>query len=81
MKTLGEKRVRTEFNPSSTSEVDDIKQKTAEIINLLEDNLPSLDLSSESSIGRGETIRLFRIAQTEFEQAAMWAVKAFTSKL
>jgi hypothetical protein len=34
--TLGEKRVRVLFNPSQTSEVDQIKQKTAELINFCE---------------------------------------------
>ena len=32
--TLGEKRVRTNFNPSDDSVVSQIKQKTAELINL-----------------------------------------------
>lgn len=34
--TVGEFRVRTTFNPSSDSVVDQIKQKTAELINLLQ---------------------------------------------
>lgn len=66
MKTLGEQRVRTEFNPSSESIVDQIKQKTAELINICE------ELKEKDP-------RLAAIAQTEFESAAMWAVKAATA--
>jgi len=65
-KTLGELRVRTEFNPSKDSNVDLIKQKTAELINLV-DSLPTADR------------RLCAIAQTTYEEAAMWAVKAATA--
>jgi len=65
-KTLGELRVRTEFNPSANGNVDQIKQKCAELINLVE-NLPTADR------------RLVSIAQTTIEEAAMWAVKAATA--
>ena len=34
--TLGEQRVRTTFNPSNESVVDKIKQKSAELIDLLQ---------------------------------------------
>lgn len=34
--TLGEQRVRTTFNPSNESVVDRIKQKSAELIDLLQ---------------------------------------------
>lgn len=66
MNTIGEQRVRTEFNPSNDSLVDQIKQKTAELINLCE------DLKSKDG-------RLASLAQTEYETAAMWAVKAATA--
>ena len=65
-KTLGELRVRTEFNPSKDSSVDVIKQKTAELINLV-DALQTADR------------RLVSLAQTAYEEAAMWAVKAATA--
>lgn len=64
--TIGEARVRTSFNPSADSTVDQIKQKTAELINLVE----SLKLKDE---------RLVIIAQRTYEEAAMWAVKAATA--
>lgn len=63
--TLGEFRVRTTFNPSNVSEVDQIKQKTAELINLI------------SKVGKDN--RLTALAQTAYEEAAMWAVKSATA--
>lgn len=65
-KTIGELRVRTKFNPSENEVVDQIKQKTAELINLCEEL-------------KGKEPRLASIAQTEYEAAAMWAVKAATA--
>ncbi len=65
-KTIGEQRVRTEFNPASSGVVDQIKQKSAELINLCE------ELKAKDG-------RLASIAQTAYEEAAMWAVKAATA--
>jgi len=65
-KTIGEQRVRTEFNPSASDIVSQIKQKTAELINLAE------ELKSKDP-------RLASLAQTAYEEAAMWAVKAATA--
>lgn len=67
VKTIGELRVRTVFNPSNDSMVDQIKQKTAELINIC-DQLNDRDP------------RLVALAQTNFEVAAMWAVKAATAE-
>jgi hypothetical protein len=64
--TIGEQRVRTTFNPSNDSVVDQIKQKTAELINICE------ELKSKDG-------RLASLAQTEYESAAHWAVKAATA--
>lgn len=64
--TIGEQRVRVQFNPSSNSVVDQIKQKTAELINLCE------ELKAKDG-------RLAATAQTAYEDAAMWAVKAATA--
>lgn len=82
--TLGEKRVRVSFNPSNESIVDNIKQKSAELIDLLQslrndeasktyDKSP--EVLNETS---GEKLRLISLAQTAYEEAAMWAVKAAT---
>lgn len=64
--SIGEQRVRTEFNPSNDGIIDQIKQKTAELINLCE------TLKEKDG-------RLASLAQTEYETAAMWAVKAATA--
>lgn len=64
--TVGEQRVRTTFNPSANTDVDVIEQKSAELINLCE-NLKAKDP------------RLASLAQTSYEEAAMWAVKAATA--
>jgi len=64
--TTGEQRVRTQFNPSQNSVVDQIKQKTAELINLVE------TLKEKDG-------RLVSLALTSYEEAAMWAVKAATA--
>jgi len=64
--TIGEKRVRTNFNVSGSSVVDEIKQKSAELINLVETI-------------KEKDPRLASLAQTGFEEAAMWAVKAATA--
>jgi hypothetical protein len=64
--TVGEQRVRTTFNPSANSDVDTIKQKSAELINLCE------ALKSKDP-------RLAALAQTSYEEAAIWAVKAATA--
>ncbi|WP_278380992.1 DUF7681 family protein [Chryseobacterium arthrosphaerae] len=72
-KSFGEKRVRVEFNPSNAGNVTALKTKAAEAINILEDfkNDPRESID-------GETARLVSTAQTKFEEAAMWAVKAVT---
>ena len=66
-RTVGEIRVRTQFNPNNNSVVDEIKQKTAELINLCE-TLKHLD------------VMLADKAQIVYEEAAMWAVKAATTQ-
>lgn len=67
-KSIGEFRVRTEFNASGSSIVDMIKKKTAELIN-----------DCEELKTQGKDARLVSLAQTAFEEAAMWAVKSATS--
>ena len=64
--TVGEQRVRTTFNPSASSDVEIIKNKSAELIDLCE-SMKSKDP------------RLASLAQTSFEEAVMWAVKAATA--
>jgi len=64
--SVGEDRVRIKFNPSDNGVVDLIKQKSAELIDLCE------TLKAKDS-------RLAALAQTHYEDAAMWAVKAATA--
>ena len=66
--TLGEQRVRTEFNPSNTGIVDEIKQKSADLINLI------------NSIDNNEG-RLKALALTDIESGCMCAVKAATAEM
>jgi hypothetical protein len=68
--TLGERRVRVSFNPSGNSTVDEIKKLTAELI----DTCKNLQGSQSS-----ERARCFALAMTDYESAAMWAVKGATS--
>lgn len=66
--TLGEKRVKVDFNTDNNETVDKIKKKIAEVINLVE------ELRVETATG--EKHRLISLSQTELESASMWAVKA-----
>jgi hypothetical protein len=72
--SLGEDRVRVKFNPSADSIVDKIKQKSAELIDLCEEMKQNPPATASS-----EFIRLVALAQTHYEDAAMWATKAATT--
>jgi hypothetical protein len=63
--SVGEQRVRVSFNPSAIDDVDLLKQK--ELIDLCERL-------------KGRNGRLAALAQTAFEEGAMWAVKAATAE-
>lgn len=82
--TLGEKRVRIEFNPGKNDVVSQIKQKSAELINLLQaiknDEASKTYEQSPEAMKElsGERFRIIALAQTAYEEAAMWAVKAAT---
>jgi hypothetical protein len=64
--TVGETRVRVNFNVSNDDVVTKIKRKSAELIDLCE------TLKAKDG-------RLASLAQTSYEEAAMWAVKAATA--
>ena len=69
--SLGAQRVRESFNPSKDNMVDKIKKYTADLI----------DICNEGQ-GKGVTSeerRLWSLAMTSYEEAAMWAVKAATT--
>jgi hypothetical protein len=65
-KTVGELRVRTDFNVSGNDTVTLLKEEIAKLINLVETL-------------KGKDARLASLAQTAYEEAAMWAVKAATT--
>lgn len=68
--TFGQKAVGIRFNPSQDSDVDQVKQSFAELI----DRMNVLRLNTTS----GEKARLASVAITEMQTAQMWAVKALT---
>lgn len=75
IKTLGEKRIRVDFNPSNDEYVHLLKQKSAELINLIDQaaNYPKWDDETLK-----EWLRLKALAMTSIEEGALWAVKAAT---
>lgn len=75
-KTLGEARVRTDFNVTNNGTVDVIKQKAAELINYIDQNVNAVENVPQDKLG--EFVRLKALAMTDVENAAMWAVKAAT---
>lgn len=64
--SLGAQRVRANFNPGQNDLVTKIKRYTADLIDLCE------ELKQKEG-------RLAALAQTAYEEAAMWAVKAATT--
>ena len=66
----GEEAVRYTFNPTDNRDVQHIRRETAYLIDFCE------DIKNKDPRGRG---RLVALAQTAYEEAAMWAVKAATS--
>lgn len=66
MATVGETRIRTVLSLSADGDIDELKLKAAELINICE-GLKSKD------------VRLASLAQTAFEEAVLWAVKASTA--
>jgi len=66
-KTMGQHRVGVDFNPSHLTVVDEIKQRAADLIDMI-DELPNP--------GNDEITRLKAIAMTEIETGCMYAVKA-----
>ncbi len=69
-KTLGEIRIRTDFIAAEVKTLEaTIKQKTAELINLIN------ELPTDNN---PELTRIKTIALTAYEEACMWGVKAAT---
>jgi hypothetical protein len=70
--SIGKERVRTGFNPSGNQRVESIKSLTAQLIDICQDMKEAQHPSNEAG-------RLCSLAQTAYEEAAMWAVKAATA--
>ena len=66
--SIGANRVRESFNPGGVDMVDKLKRYTADLIDLCEEL-------------KYKDPRLAALAQTAYEEAAMWAVKAATTGL
>jgi hypothetical protein len=71
--SLGEDRVRMNFNPSANADVENLKRRIADFIDCCE------DFKRARNPINAEEMRLWALAQTHAEDAAMWAVKAVTS--
>jgi len=69
--SFGQQRVRVSFNPSKDSGVDHLKAATADLIDLC--------YTGQNEAKSQETKRLWSLAMTHYEEAAMWAVKAATT--
>jgi hypothetical protein len=69
--SLGAHRVRESFNPSEDNVVDQIKRATADLIDLVD--------TLRHDVSDVEQARIVSLAQTHYENAAMWAVKAATT--
>ena len=65
--TIGEKRVRVDFNVGGNDTVGYIKKETARLIDVCEEL-------------KARDPRLAALAQAAYEEAAMWAVKAATAE-
>lgn len=72
--TDGEYRVGVSFNPSANPLVDEIKKKTAELIDLC------LGIADVNGAGAVAGEREAYEACSFYETAAMWAVKAATKQ-
>lgn len=80
--TLGESRVRVKFNvvegSAERKNVDAIKYETARLIDFCNDGKTDVNQKDWNDTAKSEANRLWALAQTTYEEAAMWAVKAAT---
>ena len=80
--TKGESRVRIKFNVAENgairSNIDAIKQESAALIDFCESGITEVKERDWNDYAKGEAIRLWALAQTAYEEAAGWAVKAAT---
>ncbi len=72
--SLGAQRVREDFNPSKNDLVTRIKRYTADLIDIC------VTEQDKAAQYENEERRLWSLAMTHYEEAAMWAVKAATTQ-
>jgi hypothetical protein len=77
--TYGERAAGVGFNPSGNAAVDTIKEKAADLIDLLNEHRNYIN-AGEKTPDDGEVLRLLSIAITEIQSGQMFAVKALTYK-
>ena len=80
--TMGQVRVRVKFNVVESAEerknVDVIKYETAKLIDFCNGGKIIVNGKEWNDNSKSEANRLWSLAQTAYEEAAMWAVKAET---
>lgn len=80
--TLGESRVRIKFNvvegAAERKNVDAIKYESAKLIDFCNEGKADVAQKEWNDNAKAEATRLWSLAQTAYEEAAMWAVKAAT---
>ena len=78
--TIGERRIRTTFNPSNMDVVGEFKQKTALLIDLCEyqRTLNNVNITGWEKEDITDFNRWISLAQTAYEEAAFYIVKALT---
>lgn len=76
--SVGAARVREDFNPSGSELVDKIKRYTADLIDLCEE-MKRAGASVQHGREGAEQARCAALAQTHYEIAGMFAVKAATT--
>lgn len=77
--TFGQKAVGLTFNPSSISEVNEIKEASANLIDVIcgdEGQCVKFDPNQD-----GEVAAMRKLAQRHIQEGQMWAVKAATWNL
>lgn len=68
--TAGQYKVGLTFNPSGNSKVEEIKLKSAELIDMMLEHLVNCEAGYDEAV----------LAAQWYENAAMWAVKAVTKQ-
>ncbi len=72
--TVGEKRVRIDYNPTGNPLIDEFKQKTAYLIDLCNSNLITMPVPD------ADVNRRLNLAMDNYELACMWAVEGVETK-